>query len=324
MALSDKEVKLKKYLIIVLFCFLIFNQTFSEEKIQLTVGESKIIQVDSPKKIAVGDPKIADLKAISEKEILLIGKSTGTTSLIVWDKDNNQITNQVVVLASELEKTMIEVNVQVLEMKKSKTSDFGINWSDTLNALSIGEKTIPPIFQIGDFERLEKIEMKLNTLVKNGQARILAKPRLLTISGSKALFLSGGELPILYQDNQRINVEWKEYGVKLDIQPTTDALQNINVEIRVEVSNLDASTGANYSGSIIPALKTRWAKTSIYVKKGGTIVIAGLIQNEEIKREEGIPILSDLPLLGVLFKSVHTETSESELVIFVTPSVVGK
>jgi len=315
---------LKKYLLVALFYFLIFNQIFSEDRIQITVGESKIIQVDSPKKIAVGDPKIADLKVISEKEILLIGKSTGNTSLIIWDKDNNQITSQVVVLTSELEKTMIEVNVQVLEMRKNVISDFGINWSDTLNALSIGEKTIPPIFQIGDFERLEKINIKLNALVKNGQAKILAKPRLLTMSGSKALFLSGGELPILYQDNQRINVEWKEYGVKLDIQPTADALQNINVEIRVEVSNLDSSTGVNYSGNIIPALKTRWAKTSIYVKKGGTIVIAGLMQTEESKREEGIPILCDLPLLGLLFKGVHTESSDSELVIFVTPSVVGK
>ncbi|MFH1824502.1 MAG: pilus assembly protein N-terminal domain-containing protein [Candidatus Firestonebacteria bacterium] len=315
---------MKKYLLAVLFCFLFFNQTFSEEKIQITVGESKIIQIDSPKKIAVGDPKVADLKVISEKEILLIGKSAGSTSLIIWDKDNNQITKQVVVLTSELEKTMVEVNVQVLEMNKSAVNDFGINWSDTLNALNIGEKTIPPIFQIGDFERLESIKMKLNTLVKNGQAKMLAKPRLLTISGSKALFLSGGELPILYQDSQKMNVEWKEYGVKLDIQPTADVLQNINVEIRVEVSNLDASTGVNYNGNIIPALKTRWAKTSIYVKKGGTIVIAGLIQTEEVKREEGIPILSDLPLLGILFKSFHTETSESELVIFVTPSVVGK
>ena len=315
---------MKKYIILAFAALVFIGNSYSEDKIQITVGESKIIQVDSPKKIAVGDPKIADLKAVSEKEILLIGKSSGTTSLIIWDKDNNQVSNQVIVLAVDLQKTMVEVNVQVLEIKKNDTTDFGINWSDTLKALSVGEKTIPPLFLVGDFDRLEKIEMKLNSLVKNGQAKILAKPRLLTISGSKASFLSGGELPVLYQDNQRINVDWKSYGVKLDIKPTADAAENINVDIRVEVSNLDSSTGANYNGNIIPALKTRWADTSIYIKKGGTIVIAGLILTEETKREEGIPILCELPLLGMLFRYTHIEKADSELVIFVTPSIVGK
>lgn len=314
-----------KRIFLFLIVYLIFQtNSYAQEKIQLTVGESKIIQVDSPKKIAVGDPKIADLKIISEKEVLLIGKSSGATTFIIWDKDNNQVTSQILVLASDLEKTMIEVNVQVLELKKSSISDFGINWADTLKALSIGEKTIPPVFQIGEFERLEKIQMKLNSLVKNGQAKILAKPRLLTISGRKAEFLSGGELPVVYQDNQRINVEWKEYGVKLDIQPTADVIENINIDLKVEVSNLDSSTAVNYNNNLIPALKTRWAKTSIYIKKGGTIVIAGLIQTEETKREEGIPVLSDFPLLGVVFRYTHIEKVESELVIFVTPSIVGR
>ena len=236
-----------KILLILLLAFTLSAQ----EKIQLTMGESRIVQVDSPKKIAVGDPKIADIKVVSDKEILLIGKAAGTTSLIVWGQDNSQITSQVLVLSADMEKIMIEVNVQVMEVTKNNSSDFGINWAETVSALDVAEKTIPPIFGIADFERLKKIEMKVNSLIKNGYAKVLAKPRLLAISGSKASFLSGGELPVLYTDSQRISVEWKEYGVKLEIKPTADSAENINVDMKVEVSNLDAASGVNFNGNVI-------------------------------------------------------------------------
>ncbi|OGF48797.1 MAG: hypothetical protein A2231_04375 [Candidatus Firestonebacteria bacterium RIFOXYA2_FULL_40_8] len=300
----------------------------AEEKIQITIGESKILSVDAPKKIAVGNPIIADVKALSEKELLLIGKASGTTSLIIWDKEGSQVTSQVIVLASNIEKTMIEVNAQVMEIRKDSNNSFGINWEEALGALSVAEKTLPPLFQVADFERLQKVQMKLDVLVKNGYAKILAKPRLLTISGSKAKFLAGGEIPVLIQsggqNSSNTSVDWKAYGVKLDIDPTADALDNINCLIRVEVSNLDSSAGVSYNGSVVPALKTRWADTSIYVKKGGTIVIGGLLQTEEIKRETGIPLICELPIIGFLFKSIETQKQESELVIFVTPSIVGK
>ena len=301
---------------------------FAEERLQITIGESKIIPVDAPKKIAVGNPLIADVKVVSEKEFLLIGKSGGTTSLIVWDKDNNQVTSQVVVLAANLEKTMREVNAQVLEIRKDSTTVFGVNWDAALSALELSEKTLPPLFQVGDFERLKKVQVKIDALIKNGYAKVLAKPRLLTISGFKAKFLSGGEIPVMIQNggqsDSSVHIDWKTYGVKLDIEPTSDVLDNINCVIRVEVSNLDFSAGVSYNGSVVPALKTRWADTSLYVKKGGTIVIGGLLQTEELKRETGIPLLSELPILGGLFRSTETLKQESELVIFVTPSIVGK
>ena len=311
----------------ILFLLLLSAVVFAEDKIQITIGESKILTVDAPKKIAVGNPLIADVKSVSEKELLLIGKASGTTSLIIWDKDGNQTSSQVIVLASNIEKTMIEVNAQIMEIRKDSNNNFGVNWEEALGALTVAEKTLPPLFQVADFERLQKVQMKLDVLVKNGYAKILAKPRLLTISGSKAKFLAGGEIPVLMQSGQNsssTNVDWKAYGVKLDIDPTADALDNINCIIRVEVSNLDSAAGVSYNGSVVPAMKTRWADTSIYVKKGGTIVIGGLLQTEEIKRETGIPILSDLPIIGLLFKSTETQKQESELVIFVTPSIVGK
>ena len=299
---------------------------FAEERLQITIGESKIIPVDAPKKIAVGNPLIADVKVVSEKEFLLIGKSGGTTSLIVWDKDNNQVTSQVVVLAANLEKTMIEVNAQVLEIRKDSNTVFGVNWDAALSALELSEKTLPPLFQVGDFERLKKVQVKIDALIKNGYAKVLAKPRLLTISGFKAKFLSGGEIPVMIQNggqsDSSIHIDWKTYGVKLDIEPTSDVLDNINCVIRVEVSNLDFSAGVSYNGSVVPALKTRWADTSLYVKKGGTIVIGGLIQDTQTEDVYKVPLLGDIPLLGAVFRKKTTVRSRKELLIFVTPRTI--
>jgi pilus assembly protein CpaC len=121
----------------------------------------------------------------------------------------------------------------------------------------------------------------------------------------------------------KTNVEYKNYGVTLDILPTAEDNGVVNASIRVEVSNLDAANFVKVASGLLPALKTRWVKTSLAVKEGATIVIAGLMQEEESKVTVGLPLLSDIPWLGELFKSTHRDASKSELVVFVTPKVLG-
>lgn len=312
------------------FILFIFSQSFlyetssaEDKKIQIIAGQSAVIKAESVAKVAIADPNIADIKVMPNGEILITAKAPGNTTLIIWDKDGNQDTTFITVLAISLEKPMIEVDVQVLEVRTNYTGEFGIKWKDTLSALSIGEKSIPDKLQVGTFERLQKIQTTLDLFVKEGHAKLLAKPRLLTMSGGSASFLSGGELPVVIQDQQRFKIEWKSYGVNLDIEPTADSIGNINITLKAEVSSIDYANAVTYGDSSIPALKTRWVKTSLYIKRGGTIVIAGLLQKEESKRTEGIPILSDIPLIGELFKHTSIENIDSELVIFVTPTIVG-
>ena len=311
-----------------IFCFSVVFLTAvgyaaDSKKIQIISGQSAVIRAESITKVAIGDPNIADIKVMLNGEILITARASGSTTLIIWDKDGNQQTTYVTVLASSLEKPMIEVDVQVLEVRTNYSGEFGIKWHDTLKALSIGEKSIPDKLQIGTFDRFEKIQTVLDLLVKEGHAKLLAKPKLLTMSGGVATFLSGGELPVVIQDQQRFKIEWKTYGVNLEIEPTADSIGNININLRAEVSSIDQANAVTYGSSSVPAIKTRWVKTSVYIKKGGTIVIAGLLQQEESKRTEGIPILCDIPLIGELFKHTSIEKVNSELVIFVTPTIVG-
>jgi pilus assembly protein CpaC len=304
-------------------------------RVKLSVGQSKVLSVHEPKKVVVGNKAVADVGMVSSDEVLVNARASGETSLIVWTKDGGQQAFQIEVIAGGLEKTMIEVDVQVLELSDSDDWDLGLDYSrlaspnpnvpaglpNQLNQAS--ESAPPPLLNFGTFTR-GPIDLVVKALVSRNKGKILAKPKLLTTSGATASFLAGGEIPVVNQDAVgKTNVDYKNYGVSLDIQPRADEAGNIDASIRVELSNLDAGNSVKVGTGILPALKTRWVKTSLSVKEGGTIIIAGLIQEEDSHLTNGLPILSDIPLLGELFKSHRIQSKRSELVVFVTPSLVG-
>ena len=195
----------------------------------------------------------------------------------------------------------------------------------TPNNLNIGENYPPPLMAFGSFTR-QSLTASLQLLVNLGKAKILSKPKLLAVSGEEASFLAGGEVPYVTQNQLgSSNIQWKPYGVKLKIKPVIDADGNISASLRAEVSGLDPQNGVSTgNGIIIPALRTRWVETTVYMKGGSTLVIAGLIDEQSQKLTSGIPILSDIPILGELFRFTDNERTQSELVIFVTPSLVGQ
>lgn len=305
-------------------------------RIKLYVGESKVLEVDGPKKMIIGNKEVADVSLLSNNEVLLNAKAAGQTSLMIWGRGGELPAYEVEVLASDLKKTLVEVDVEVLELGNSDNWDLGLDYASLMagnpkpdvgqvaSPAEASEQGSPPLLAFGTFSR-GPINLLINALVQKNKAKLLAKPRLLTVSGGSASFLSGGEVPVVNQDSQgRTNTEYKNYGVNLDILPTADNDGNINATIRAEVSTLDPANAVKVgNGGVIPALKTRWVKTTIYVKKNGTIVIAGLIQEEEGKVTKGLPLLSDIPLLGELFKSTSLSNKQTELVIFVTPKVVN-
>jgi len=308
-----------------------------DEVLELSVGEAKVVAVHSPKKVAVGDPAVADVQILSDKEILLNAKAEGSTTLIVWEADGNKSVTKVVVEQGALEKTMVEIDVQVLEINRNAVLDLGIDWDSVLRGketssglspatpLHVAEEVPPPLLNWGSFNR-GNLDVMLNALESKGFAKVLAKPKLLAVSGTQASFLSGGEVPIVNQDSQgKTSVTWKQFGVTLDIQPTADPQGNVSADVRAEVSNLDAVNAVRLpNGTFMPALRTRWAKTQVFVKKGGTLIMAGLIQDQQTESSDGVPFLSDLPLFGEIFKTHHNETIQTELVIFVTPTIVGQ
>ena len=310
----------------------------SSTPINLTIGESKLIHVESAKKVAIGNPEIADVTAVSDQEILLSAKSAGNTNLIFISPDGDKETRTVTVSSHNLKKSMVEIEVEVMEIDSQSALKAGLSWGSvtpassgssggptTPNNLTIGENYPPPLVAFGSFSR-QSLTASLQLLIDRGKAKILSKPKLLAVSGSDASFLSGGEIPYVSESNLgSTNVQWKPYGVKLKIKPTIDGEDNISADLRIEVSGIDNANGVSTgNGIIIPALSTRWAETSVYMKSGSTLVIAGLINENDQKLTSGIPLLSDIPVLGELFRFTNDQKNQTELVIFVTPSLVGQ
>ncbi|GGX86268.1 hypothetical protein GCM10007386_16340 [Pseudoduganella dura] len=163
------------------------------------------------------------------------------------------------------------------------------------------------------------LNAQLNALEQNGTAAILAEPQLSTRSGGKSSFLAGGEFPYAVSNDNGTSIFFKPYGIKLDIEPKVGRNGVIRAMIDSEVSSLDTSVNSGIGG---PALLTRRTQTEFNVRSGETIVLSGLLQRTTGKDIDQVPLLGNIPVLGALFRSKRYQNRETELVVFVTPTVV--
>ena len=172
------------------------------------------------------------------------------------------------------------------------------------------------------FQRNQGIGAVVKALEQNGWFESLAEPNLIAYNGQEASFLAGGEVPIVaVGGNGAANVTYKEYGVKLKFKPTI-AGDVIRLHVRPEVSALDFANGVSSGGVRIPALTTRYAETEIELRDGQSFAIAGLLDNIGQEDKANIPYLSNLPIIGTLFKSKANRTERTELMVLITPRLV--
>jgi pilus assembly protein CpaC len=166
----------------------------------------------------------------------------------------------------------------------------------------------------------------LRALQTQGAIRQLAEPNLIAMDGQQASFLAGGEYPVpMIQSGQggnAVTVVFKEYGVRLNFKPTIIDEDHIRLELEPEVSTIDFANGVKFDGFLIPALKTRRAKTGVELRDGQSFALAGLLDNNETHSLSRIPILSDVPILGALFKSKQFQKQETELMFIITAQLV--
>lgn len=165
-------------------------------------------------------------------------------------------------------------------------------------------------------------QAKINALISNGNAKMLAQPKVTTINGKEARILIGDRIPIQVDstDNSGKTTTTTQYvdaGIKLTYTPSINADGLITAKVHTEVS----------SPTLVDSIKayritTREAETNVRMKDGETMVIGGLIGNDESETRNKVPFLGDLPMLGKLFQSSHTSKNNTEVVIFLTAHIV--
>lgn len=167
------------------------------------------------------------------------------------------------------------------------------------------------------------VDLIIRALEERNLARRLAEPNLTTMSGDTASFLAGGEFPFpVSADRDKIGIEFKQFGVALGFTPTVLAEGMINLKIAPEVSEIDPTTTVEVNNIRIPGLVVRRADTTVELKDGQSLAIAGLLQHTHVKRHEQLPWLGQVPILGTLFRSAEYQRQETDLVIIVTPRLV--
>jgi pilus assembly protein CpaC len=163
----------------------------------------------------------------------------------------------------------------------------------------------------------------IRALQSAGQFQSLAEPNLIAYNGQEASFLAGGEfpVPVVQGATGTVTIQFKEFGIRLTFTPTI-AGDVIRLKVAPEVSTLDFANGVTLSGFRIPALTTRRAQTDVELRDGQSFAIAGLLDNMAQDDQAAIPLLSKLPVIGHLFRSKAERSSQTELMVLITPRLV--
>ncbi len=237
----------------------------------------------------------------------------------------------------------VNVRVRIAEIGRNISRELGFNWSAlaNLSGAVVGLQTASAVgalaagggqIVLNGGGRNFDINSLVDALAQDQLISLLAEPNLTALSGETASFLVGGEYPIPFVNSSSttsasITVVFKQYGISLAFTPTVLSDDRVNLKIKPEVSQLTSIgavslPGANGGTFSVPALTVRRAETTVELGSGQSFAIAGLLQHTTVQNDTGTAWLSDVPVLGALFRSESFQRNESELVIIVTPYVV--
>ncbi len=237
--------------------------------------------------------------------------------------DNLDIVNNLEILGSR----QVIIQARVSEIKRSAIKNLGFDFTATVNFGHSSTMTISPAyastavataFATGNIApSIDGIgAITYRVLEQNGLAKTLAEPSLTAISGETASFLAGGSFPMpaAIDENGTITYEQTPFGVQLKFRPTVLDDGQISLHIYAEVSDRDTTIAVGN----IPGLSQKRTETIVDLPSGGSVMLAGLIQNDLSTTIDGIPGLKDVPILGALFRSEQFQNEETELIITVT------
>jgi pilus assembly protein CpaC len=249
----------------------------------------------------------------------------------------------------------VMIEVIIAEMQRSLGRDLTVNWSTAIEAggtifafdsflgglAAFDERTtsLAPAELLKKLALTDRIDFAGTVIKENdflldvfieaaqtrGLAKVLAKPTLLARSGQTASFLAGGEIPIPVAQGGAfgsITIEYKKFGVGVEFAPTVLGPDRIHLEVSPEVSQPDFTIASATAGVVTPGFSTRRASTSVELGDGQSFAIAGLLSDQVNEFVEKYPLLGDIPVLGMLFRSTSFQRNETELVIIVTPRIV--
>lgn len=239
------------------------------------------------------------------------------------------------IAAQDIAEPEVMLEVEVLEVGSSLLDTIGIQYPSQIGysvmgaAGQAGSVTLPELLNRN--AGLVKVSISdpaliINMMHQDGDTNLLANPRIRVKNREKANIHIGDKVPVITNTTTATglvaeSITYLDVGLKLDVEPTIYLDNEVGIKVGLEVSNI-AKQIQNTNGSLTYQIGTRNANTVLRLKDGETQILAGLISKEDRKSGNGIPVLSQLPIVGRLFSSRTDNASKTEVVLLITPHVV--
>lgn len=294
----------------------------------------------------VGDDAVANKKQVKKKmQNGVAGQGTD-----IDGEEDVDTSAKVVNLLEMINPDQINIEAMVLEINSNDAAQLGMEYSsptnvskeDSSNWLKVTDGTTGE-FYAGEtygaqrskgshwytrnwlYTHFSQINARIHALISDGRARIISRPNITTMSGKTAGILVGGQIPVPVKSDNNVSVEYKPYGIQLNlIRPTVDNDGNITSDVQAVVSRLDWANAVTVNGFNMPGLITRQANTMVNIPTGMTMAIGGLLDSTDSKSVSKVPLLGNIPILGELFKYHNDSNQKSEIMILITPRVVNE
>lgn len=314
------------------------------ERITIALGRS--LPIDLPgavTQVTIANPDVADVVVLTERSVVLNAKAIGSTDVILSGSAIGRRHLRVTVFAAT-DRRQIALAVKFAEVRRDALLELGVSGeyknpkgTSTIGSAGFSAPSSGPapiaataskfLSAIATFGT-DDIRAYLEAQQQSGRARSLAEPTLMAGNKDSASFLAGGEIPVPIAQpggaggQPIVTIVYRPFGVQLKF--VGEVLNDSLIKLRVvpEVSTLDYSNAVLISGFRVPALRTRRVETTLDVRPGESLVISGLFSDDRESVRTGIPGLMSIPILGALFSSTRWQSSESELLVVVTPELV--
>jgi type II secretory pathway component GspD/PulD (secretin) len=308
---------------------------------QLQDDEVKAVTVERKKEeMASLQTRVVKLNFLNAKEIkTAMSKMTSPRGSVEAEPGTNSVViaevpariDKMVSMIEEMDQRLrqVEIVAKMVDVDHEATRELGVNWEalnlhagDFAGDIVTGQALADPFgkLRVGTVQSWGDLNLIIEALEKDNKANIVSNPRISTADNQEARIMVGKEIPLIVSDEAGNPItELKKIGVILRVTPHVNSDGTITMDLHPELSDL--AQQATVQGGVIVNLQE--ADTRVVVKDGETAVIGGLISDTESSLRSGVPVLKDVPLLGGLFRYESKSTRKRELIIFVTPKVVG-
>lgn len=304
-----------------------------QQELLLDVGEQRVIPSEGVTSYSEGIPGIVDVRLTKDgSSFVLVGQRAGKTSLLLMRRDGERVQYRIVVGAPQTAaqdapdemrieaRDNIRLDFYFVQLSRDGSSRAGIDWPASYGGGSLNASVdlLDGSFNHATAMVTEQALPRLDMAQSSGWAKLLRQAAVITRNGTEATFSGGGELNIQVQNAVSVGLQQVRYGSEVRVLPRYDR-ESGRLELVIHASVSDLATD---HGSGVPGLITSKLDSVVNLELGQSLVLAGLTASSETESRRGLPGLSQIPILGMLFGTHHSRSEQTENLIFIVPSVV--